>query len=103
MRRFNMLLIVLFLGFSVNLLSGCEQGIKKEDYDMLKTELQNVRAENSNLEKKNQELAGELSSLKDENQKLLAENEELKAMQPKTEPMGSPTPEPSVTPAPENE
>ncbi len=100
MKRFNILLIVLFLGFSFNLLSGCEKGIKKEDYEMLKTELRKVQAENSDLEKKNQELADELSTLKDENQKLVAENEELKSMQPQTEPMGSPSPEPSVTPAP---
>lgn len=103
MKRFNILLIVLFLGFSFNLLSGCEEGVKKEDYEMLKIELQKVQSEKSNLEKKNQELENELSALKDENQKLLAENEELKSMQPETEPMESPTPEPSVTPVPEDE
>jgi cell division protein FtsB len=103
MKRFNILLIVLFLSFSFNLLSGCERGIKKEDYEMLKTELQKVRGEMSDLEKKNQELANELSDLKDENQRLLAENEQLKSMQAETEPMESPTPEPSVTPVPEDE
>jgi uncharacterized protein (DUF3084 family) len=103
MKRFNILLIVFFFGFSFNLLFGCEEGIKKEDYEMLKTELQQVQAEKSDLEKKNQKLANELSALKDENQKLLAENEALKSMQPETEPMESPTPEPSVAPTPEGE
>jgi chromosome segregation ATPase len=95
MTRFNILLIVLFLSFSFNLLSGCERGVKKEDYEMLKVELEKVQGEKADLEKKNEELTNELGEIKDE-------NERLKSMQPETEPMDSPTPEPSLTPAPED-
>ena len=95
-----MFAILLAFTFSLTLLSGCDRGIKKEDYEMLKTEIDQVKTMKAELEQNMDELKTAMTNLQNEYQTLLAENQQLKSQLGIAEPMETPGPEPVETPAP---
>jgi len=100
MKHLSIFAILFTIIFSIVLLSGCDSGIKKEDYEMLKTELEQIKATNAKLQNNLDEIKTEMSSLQNEYQKLVAENQQLKSLLGMAEPIETPSPEPVETPAP---
>ncbi len=100
MKHLSIFAILFTIMFSIVLLSGCDSGIKKEDYQMLKTELEQIKATNVELQNNLDEIKTAMSSLQNEYQKLVAENQQLKSLLGMAEPIETPSPEPVETPAP---
>lgn len=100
MKHLSIFAILFTIIFSIVLLSGCDSGIKKEDYEMLKTELEQIKATNAELQNNLDEIKTAMNSLQNEYQTILAENQQLKSQLGIAEPIETPGPESVETPAP---
>ena len=100
MKHLSIFAILFTIIFSIVLLSGCDSGIKKEDYEVLKTELDQVKTMKAELENNIDQLNTTLTNLQNEYQKLVAENQQLKSLLGMAEPIETPGPESVETPAP---
>ena len=100
MKHLSIYAILFAIIFSAVLLSGCDTGIKKEDYEMLKAELDQVKTMKVELENNLAQLNSTLTNLQNEYQKLVAENQQLKSQLGIAEPVGTPAAEPVETPTP---
>jgi outer membrane murein-binding lipoprotein Lpp len=97
MKRFTGLFTILFLFLSVSLMAGCEGRVKKEEYDAIKAQVEQLTKDKSDLEKKVGELTNQINTL-------TAENEQLKSqLAALAQPTPAPGEETQATPAPEGE
>ncbi|HWP90639.1 MAG TPA: hypothetical protein VNN20_00360 [Thermodesulfobacteriota bacterium] len=97
MKRFTGLFTILLLFLSVSLMAGCEGRVKKEEYDAVKAQVEQLTKDKSDLEKKVGELTNQINTL-------TAENEQLKnQLAAVTQPTPAPGEETQATPAPEGE
>jgi cell division protein FtsB len=93
MRKFTEVVMASILFFSLSLIIGCEGTVKKEEYEKVKAQAEQLMKDKADLEKRVEELTTEVNNLK-------TENEQLKSQ---IAAQATPTPPGETTPTPEGE
>ena len=100
MKRFTGLLMIFLLFLSVSLMAGCEGRVKKEEYDAIKAQVEQLTKDKADLERKVGELTNQINTLTAENEQLKSQ---LAALAQPTPAPGEETISPDATPSAEGE